>query len=166
MTDRGKLLIRTFGVLHLIYGTAGYVFLVDAAIRIFHGGVHFGKFPYERQAYYVMTGANVLLVSTLILAGCWLVRLLRRGVVLSNFVLTIEVLYWLASTFASHALAMHGNRAAEIGYSIGAVAGIGDMGTNAQFLTGYPLIALVVLNIARRRLDRKGDWNRPEPLHS
>jgi hypothetical protein len=42
------------------------------------------------------------------------------------------------------------------------VGGIGDMGTSIQFIMGYPLVALVALNFARRHLDRKGYWKRPE----
>jgi nitrate/nitrite transporter NarK len=49
--------------------------------------------------------------------------------------------------------------AASIGMSLGATAGIGNMGTNLQSLTAYPLIALVALNIARRRLDRNRSWS-------
>ena len=40
------------------------------------------------------------------------------------------------------------------------------MGTAAQFITGYPVIALVGLNIARRRLDRQGFWGKPAPVSS
>jgi hypothetical protein len=47
--------------------------------------------------------------------------------------------------------------------SLGATAGIGNMGTNLQLLTGYPLIALIALNLARRHLDRKRSWNALQP---
>jgi len=39
-----------------------------------------------------------------------------------------------------------------IGSSIAAASGIGEIGTAPQILTGYPLIALVITNIAFRKL--------------
>src|SRR5712664_129157 len=149
MRDWGRLLIRSFGVLHLAYGAIGSIVLVPGLLQILHGNVRFGRHLYERPAYYIAITINCLFVGALIMAGLWLVRLSRRGVTLSNFVLGGEILYWLASSGLSLGLALHGGPAAAIGQSMGAVAGMGDMATSVQVLTGYPLIALVALNFAR-----------------
>jgi hypothetical protein len=166
MTDWGRLLVRSFGVLHLVYGAIGTLFLLDALVRISRNNIQFGKYPYERQVYFFNIGLEVLFVGALIIAGVRLIHLSRRGVILSNCVFLIEIASWLAYSWFSLGLTMHGGRAAALGMSMGAVAGIGGMGTAAQLVTGYPLIALVGLNIARRHLDRQGTWSKPAPTPS
>ena len=84
--------------------------------------------------------------------------------VFSNYVFSMEILFWVLSSLVELKLAMSGNATAvSIGMSLGAVEGIGNMGTNLQMLTAYPLIALIALNLARRHLDRKRYWNAPQP---
>jgi hypothetical protein len=100
----------------------------------------------------------VSFISTLIVAGVWLIRLFRRGVTLSNYLFTVEIAFWLTYSLFSLGLKMHGGSAANLGMSMGAVAGVSGMATSAQLITGYPLIALVGLNIARRHLDRQRSW--------
>ena len=100
------------------------------------------------------------------LAGYWLIKVHRRGAVFSNYLFSLEILYFLGSAWISLALSMSSNAtAASIGMSLGAVGGTGNMGTALQELTAYPLIALVTLNIARRRLDRNLSWSGLEPSH-
>jgi hypothetical protein len=166
MTDWGKLIIRSFGVLHLAYGALGTVFLLRALVQISQHSVHFGKYAYERQVYYLNITLEFFFVGALIIAGVLLMRLFRSGVILSNYVLSLEILFWLAYGLSSLGLIMHGGNAANFGMSMGAVAGIGGMGTAAQFVTGYPLIALVGLNMMRRRLERQGSWSKPAPTPS
>ena len=88
----------------------------------------------------------------------------RQGAVFSNYVFSLEILFFALSSLVALELGMSGNAAAvSVGMSLGAVGGIGNMGTNLQFLTGYPLIALIAVNLARRHLDRKRFWNPLEP---
>ena len=158
MTDWEKLLVRSFGVLHLVYGAVGIVFLLQGFLGI--SRVQFDKYPYEREFYDFDVTVEVLLVFALIVAGALLVRLSRRGVILSNYIFATEIALFVAESLLSVEFMMHGSNAAAFGMSIGAVGGIGHMGTAAQFITGYPVIALVGLNIARRRLDRRGFWGK------
>jgi hypothetical protein len=158
MTSWGRTLIRSFGVLHLIYGAVGSLFLLHTFLRVLPVGAQLGKYPYERQIYFLNVAVEVSFVSALSVAGLWLIRLFRRGVTLSNYLFTAEIAFWLAYSLFSLGLRMHGGNAALLGMSMGAVAGVGGMGTAIQLITGYPLIALVGLNIARRRLDRQGSW--------
>ena len=84
--------------------------------------------------------------------------------ILSNYVFSMEILFFVLSSLIALRLAMSSNpRAASIGMSLAAVAGIGSMGTALQFLTAYPLIALVALNLARRHMDRNRSWNAFQP---
>lgn len=160
MRDWDRFLVRLFGVLHLLYGAVGSGFLLDSFYRVLRSNIYFGRFLYERPLYYLALTINTLFILMLLLAGLSLIRFLRRGVVLSNFVFSAEILYWIAFAWLSLGLSIHGNdTASSVGKSMGAVAGIGNMGTSLQLITGYPVIALIVLNLAKRRLDRRGGWN-------
>jgi len=93
----------------------------------------------------------------LVLAGYWLLRLRRRGVILSNFVYSFEILYFLVADMISLALIMSPNKVKQsIGFSMAGQSG--NMGIALQVITWYPEIALIVLNIARRRMNRDGKW--------
>ncbi len=159
MRDWGRTLVRSFGIANWFYGLSGAYFLV-AGLR-FH---HFGPNPYEAKAYYFYVSINALFLFAVLLTGYWLILIRRRGVVLSIYVFSMEILFFVVSSLVSLHLAMSSNpRAVSLGMSLGATGGIGNMGTALQLLTGYPLIALVALNLARRHMDRKRSWNAFQP---
>jgi hypothetical protein len=107
---------------------------------------------------------NALFLSAIFLAGYWLILIRRRGAVFSNYVFSMEIVFWVLSEVVSSELMMSANATAvAVGRSLGATAGIGNMGTALQILTGYPLIALIALNLARRHVDRKRSWNALQP---
>jgi len=158
--DWGRTLIRSFGIANWFYGLTGAYFLIDGLRKVHH----FGHYPYEEKAYYLYVSVNALFLFAVFLTGYWLILIRRRGAVLSNYVFSLEILFFVLSSLVALELATSGNAAAvSVGMSLGAVGGIGNMGTNLQFLTGYPLIALIAVNLARRHLDRKRFWN---PLQS
>ena len=155
MRDWGRTLVRSFGIANWFYGLTGAYFLV-AGLRF----NHLRPNPYEAKAYYFFVSINALFVFAVLLTGYWLILIRRRGVVLSNYVFSMEILFFVLSSLVSLRLAMSSNpRAVSVGMSLGAAAGIGNMGTALQFLTAYPLIALVALNLARRHMDRNRSWN-------
>lgn len=155
MRDWGRTLVRSFGIANWFYGLTGAYFLV-AGLRF----NHFGLNPYEAKAYYFYVSINALFLFAVLLTGYWLILIRRRGVVLSNYVFSMEILFFVLSSCVPLYFAMSSNpRAVFVGMSLGAMAGIGNMGTNLQFLTGYPLIALIALNLARRHVDRNRSWN-------
>ena len=159
MRDWQKFVVRLFGLLDFLYGAAGAYFVLDGLVRVRQNVQHLAKFRYEPIAFDVELAINALLLAGLILAAYWLVRLDRRGTVLSNYVFSLEILFWVAIAVVDLPLAMsHTRTAEEISKSMGAVAGIANMGTALQILTGYPIIGLVVLNVARKYMDRKGLW--------
>ena len=147
-----------------MYGAVGIVFLLQGFLGI--SRVQFDKYSYQREFYDFDVTVEAFLVFALIVAGVLLVQLSRRGVILSNYIFAIEIALFVAESLLSLELMMHGGSAAAIGMSMGALGGIGHMGTAAQFVTGYPVIALVGLNIARRRLDRQGFWGKSAPASS
>ena len=167
MRDWGRTLIRFFGIANWFYGLIGAYFLIDGEWRHARLRQILRARPYDSQAYYSLVFINALFLIVLLLAGYWLIRVNRRCAVFSNYLFSFEILYFIGSAWASLALSISSNvTAASIGMSLGAVAGIGNMGTSVQFLTAYPLIALVALNIARRRLDRSHSWGVLEPSHA
>jgi hypothetical protein len=158
--DWGRILIRSFGIANWFYGLTGTYFLVDRLWRV----PHFGPRPYEAEAYYFDVAINALFVFGIFLSGYWLILIRRRGAVLSNYIFSTEILFFVLSSWVSLILAMSRNAtAASIGKSFGAVGGIGNTGTALQLLTGYPVIALVALNLARRHVDRNRSWNAFQP---
>jgi hypothetical protein len=156
MRDWGRILIRSFGIANWFYGLTGAYFLVDGLRRVHH----FGPRPYEAKAYYFLVIVNALFLVAIFLAGYWLILIRRRGVVFSNYVFSMEILFFVLSSWVSLELGVSSNAtAASIGMSLAAMGGTGNMGTALQSLTGYPVIALVGLNLARRHVDRNRSWN-------
>ena len=160
MRDWGRTLIRSLGIANLFYGLTGAYFLIDGLRKVHH----FGQYPYEAKAYYLYVSVNAVFLFAVFLTGYWLILIRRQGAVFSNYVFPLEILFFVLSSLVALELGMSGNATAvSVGMSLGAVGGIGNMGTNLQFLTGYPLIALIAVNLARRHLDRKRFWNPLEP---
>lgn len=161
MADWGRILIRSFGIANCFFGLSGTYLLVDGLRRANHFGTH----PYEAKAYYFYVAINALFLLAILLTGYWLILIRRRDAVLSNYVFSIEILFWVLSSLVPFELVMSGNATAvSVGMSFAAVDGIGNMGTGLQILTAYPLIALVGLNIARMHVDRNRSWNVVQPL--
>ena len=156
MADWGRTLIRSFGIANWLFGLSGTYLLVEGLRR----ANHFGPHPYEAKTYYFLVTLNALFLFAIFLTGYWLILVRRQGAILSNYVFSTEILFWVLSSLVSLKLVMSSNpTASSIGMSLGAVWGIGNMGTALQFLTAYPLIALVALNLARRSVDRNRSWN-------
>ena len=105
--------------------------------------------PYIEQAFLVMTGINLLLLLVEALAGILLLRLRPTGIHISNVLFTLMILSFLA-----HPVLFVSGRG-PVRDSIAAAAGAGNIGIVFQLLIGYPVIALVVLNLLRRKLRPK-----------
>ena len=160
MRDWGRILVRSFGIANWFYGLTGAFFWVGGL----HSVNHLGPNPYEAKAYYFYVSINALFLFAVLLTGYWLILIRRKGVVLSNYLFSMEILFFVLSQLVSLPLAMSSNpRTASVGVNLAAVAVMGSMGTALQFLTAYPLIALVALNLARRHMDRNRSWNAFQP---
>jgi hypothetical protein len=83
--------------------------LIDEVVRFGPRIRNFAQLPYERVVYDSKATMNAVFLFGLILAGYWLVRLHRRGAVLSNFVFSFEILYIKLSTAADLFLLMSTN---------------------------------------------------------
>jgi hypothetical protein len=99
------------------------------------------EIPYHIEAFFLRTGLNLLFLAAIIFAGIKLLLAREKGVQLSNKLFVLMILYFLEPF--SRLLGP------EFGISMGATAGTGNMGISPILLTGYPLIALIVLNVVR-----------------
>jgi hypothetical protein len=161
MRDWGRFLIRSFGIANWFFGLAGAWFLVVTQWRVHVR--HLWPDPYDAGAYYFLVTINALFVVAMFPTGYWLMLIRRKGVVFSNYVFSSEVLFFVLSVVAFF-LNFSGNATAvSVGRSLGAMDGVGNMGTVLQTLTAYPVIALIALNLARRHLDRNRSWNALQP---
>jgi hypothetical protein len=140
--------LRAVAIVNAIFVSLGSNFLVHALSRRVHGrNPHFVSMRYYREVFYAMSAVNFLFLLGLLVASVFLWGLSRRGWVLCNIVFGAEILYFLLCvSFTTISFALPGNLPA-IGLAMGAAGGTGDMGINAQIITGYPLIALIVMNV-------------------
>jgi hypothetical protein len=155
--------LRIFAVLHIIMGVLGiggvaWMYVVFA--RQIQGPN--AAYPYELQFYCVYTIVNLLCLVFLIRAGAALWRLEPRGQWLSNVVLGFEIIWFLAEweTLAA-LLPLWGDKAKLIEASIWSIFDTGEIGTAPQTLTGYPLIAVIAVNVAYRKLSRASGVRAP-----
>lgn len=102
--------------------------------------------PYEREVYCIMTLVDLCCLLVLSVGGIYLSRLHRIGLKICNIVFAVEIAWFLAGAWIPLAL---GGRWAPLGDSIAAAGGIGAVGTGPQIITGYPVLALIFLNLAR-----------------
>jgi len=94
-----------------------------------------------------MVATNFILLALLILGGIRLLQLKTQGVVVCNAVFVAEIVYFVALGFLWSAVPP------SLSMSVAAATGVGSMGLSPQLICGYPLVALVCLNLARQRLD-------------
>jgi len=146
--------IRAFAILNVLLVMFGVYFLVRTVLR------HYGLPPdpagpaYYHQAFYGRTIINLLFLIALAGGSAFLWRVGRRGLLICNIVFTGEILYFLATCAFEVLSGFAGGQIALVGDSMATVAGTGDMGISPQVLSGYPIIALIALNVAYRKLPR------------
>jgi len=147
--------IRAFAIVNVLLVISGFYFLGITVLRTYGMAPIPDNPPYYAQAFYGKSLVNLLFLIALLAASRFLWRLERRGLLICNAVFILEILYFIGGEAIELALALAGGKARLIALSMGAAGGTGDMGIGPQLLTGYPIIALIVLNIAYRKLHRR-----------
>lgn len=138
-----------FGVANVAYAVTGLALSISGMLS-FHRT--FGpnlNAPYFSQAFFVMSWVNVIFNALLGLAGVYLIKRRLGAVTFSNTLFPLEILYFISLG----PLWLN----PRIGWSVGAASGIGNMGLSVQMITGYPIIALIGLNIARAKYKTMND---------
>jgi len=147
--------IRAFAIVNVLLAMYGLYLLVYTVLRHYGLPPYPGAPAYYHQAFYGRSIVNLLFLIALVAGSRFLWRLKRAGLVICSVVFALEILYFVGDAVLAIILWMVGGKPALFDLALGATAGTGDMGINAQVLTGYPIIALIVLNIAYRKLHRR-----------
>jgi len=145
----GPRIIRAFGALNILFAAAGFYLVSETAPRILSRLQNSADQPCVREAYIIMTVVDLCCLVPLTVGGMYLLRLKRRGLVISSIVFVTEIAWFFGTVALGLALGMSGGRGELFGMSIMAAGGIGNMGAGPQILTVYPVWALVVLNLVR-----------------
>jgi hypothetical protein len=137
-----SLVFRGFGIANFILACAGLRLLGSSVFAIREKVVgNTSEHPYFLPVFWTMTTVNLVLLTLLIFSGIRLLQLRTLGVVVSNAVFVAEITYFIVFSLLS-----------PVSTSIAAGFAVGSMGLSPQLICGYPLFALVFLNLARRRL--------------
>jgi hypothetical protein len=144
--------IRVFAILNLVLGLQGFAALINSVtLRL-----TYNPWPqdpvYLAQAYYGRCAINFLFIVLTIIGGVYLWRVQRRGWTVCKVLFIGQIAYFFLDWFEFALLLPFGERAPLVSMALGASAGTGNIGISLQTLTGYPVIALIVLKIAYDRV--------------
>lgn len=136
-------LVRGLGVANLVLGFVGIAFTcVDVVASYLHRSV-LSRSGFSFKVSLIGAAIDLGFVAGLFFAGYLLVKLDRRGMVLTNFILIAEVVYWFVSIGTPSLKSFH-------------------FGLTPQVLTAYPLFALPLLYWGARHLNRCQAWKRAQ----
>ncbi len=144
-----SLLFRSFGAANVLFAGSGALFTVFDAITVGMSELKgFSEAPYFFPAFWTMIAMNLVFEIALAIAGIRLWQLRKQGLTICNALFPAEILYFLALSMPQFPGVSEGLR-----LSITFAGYIANTGSVLQWITGFPLIALVALNLVRRRLD-------------
>ena len=142
--DWPALTYRAFALGNFLVVVIGLLFLLPTAWSVRFGAVenvptnsHFASW------FWAMVFINLCFLAMLAVAGIHLFRLRSSGVTMSNAVFAGEIVYFVVTGFLWFALPR------PISMGVAAATGVGNMGLSPQVISGYPLVALICLNLAR-----------------
>jgi hypothetical protein len=135
---------RAFATGNVLVVLVGLLFLVPTALSVGFGAVenvptnsHFAAW------FWAMALINLCFLALLVVGGVHLFRLWPSGVTMCNAVFVGEITYFLAIGFLWTAL--------PVTSGVASATGVANMGLSPQLISGYPLFALICLNLARRK---------------
>jgi len=137
---------RVFAIGNVLVVLIGLLFLLPTAWSVRIGAVE--NAPANSNFaiwFWSMTSVNVCLLALLVVGGVHLFRLRPSGVTICNAVFVGEIVYFFVIGFLWSALR------GPISMGLAEATGVGSMGLSPQVISGYPLIGLICLNLARRK---------------
>jgi hypothetical protein len=135
---------RIFGTANILFVLIGLLYLVPTAWSVSAGvGADVSAESHFATWFWAMTACNLIFLSILVVGAIQLFKLRPSGVTICNFLFVGEIIYFLTIGLLWSALT--------VASGVAAASGIGNMGVSPQILCGYPLVALVCLNFARRK---------------
>src|SRR5882762_162528 len=137
---------RIFAIGNFLVVLIGLLFLLPTVWSIRTGAVenvptnsHFATW------FWAMAFINLCFLALLVVGGIHLFRLRPSGVTICNAVFVGEIIYFFVIGFLWSALPR------PLSMGVAAATGVGNMGISPQVISGYPLVALICLNLARRK---------------
>ena len=125
---------------------SGTYFLVHGILRFREMGSPDTP-PYYLPVFYAENALNLAFLLALLVGSVLLWRRRRAGRWTCNIVFVLEIAYLLGGSAFQLVAAFHGGSASLIGSAMGATGGTGNMGIALQLISGYPIIALILLNL-------------------
>jgi hypothetical protein len=146
-----KYVARAIGLSNFAMAMAGLLLMGEMPFRAAANFKSKGE-EYAVVPFYLMTFVTCLFLLALVVGGIYVWRLSRRGLVLCNIVFMAEICYW----FVVYSLSIPphlttGSTGLNFRAGIGATGVIANLGMWPQFISLYPFLALVMLNVAYRR---------------
>lgn len=142
-----SLVFRAFGAASVLLASFGAVFTIFDVITFGMGGLKSDSAdPYLLQVFWTMIAINLLFEIALALAGIRLWQLRRLGLIICDALFPAEILYFLALSVSRFPGVSEGLK-----MSITFAGYLANTGLALQWITAFPLIALVALNVAARR---------------
>ena len=151
MEGATRVTILIFGVLNLVFAAVGLYMSVETFAHPGHLSDSQTS-PFLVEAFYGMSALNLAFVLALAVSGFLLLRTGARAITFVNVVFVGEIVYFIASLWPVRG---------PLGHSMWEAYGIANVATTPQLIVGYPLIALIALNVARHHL-RKRDSSIPD----
>ncbi len=138
--------LKVFGFLHIVFAAVG-LYVVVATVGLYISTDSFtkpGEIAYLDEVFLVRSVINAIFLAAELVAGILLIRAELSGVRISNILFGTMIAYILVPLWDLFGPA--------IARSMAATFGTGNMGLSFHLITGYPIIALIGLNLARRKL--------------
>jgi hypothetical protein len=140
--------IRALAIANAFFVISGLYFLVGALRRNYEFGRLIPAEPYYAQVFYARSLLNLGFLIGLAVASVAIWGLKPSGRRLCNAVFVGEILYFVSTLAFTMAIWSCGGSLGLLGQALAGSAGTGNMGIALQSVTGYPIIALVILNLA------------------
>ncbi len=147
---------RVFAIGNFLAVLIGLLFLLPTAWSVRFGAVenaptnsHFTTW------FWALVSINLCFLALLVVGGVRLFQLRSSGVTICNAVFIGEIIYFLVIGFLWHALPR------PVSMGLADATGVASMGLSPQVISGYPLVALICLNLARQKRKRT---HAPTPL--
>lgn len=111
--------------------------------------------PYLPQMFYLYTILDFTCLVFGLVSAVPLWRLGGSGLLLCNLLFGFELLYWTVDMALAINFIDSSNQVLRgVASSMAGATGIGGLGLALQYVTAYPVIALIALNVAYHKLQR------------
>ena len=148
-------LIRIFAVFNIAFGIIG----IAAVLSFLYGRLWLGNLPlalpYYAEAYLFKSGINVLFALAAIWAGPQLWRFRPRAKTVCNVLFCGEIAYFCAGVVLFVIATLWDGKLSVLSNAVERSAATADVGIVLQLATGYPVIALVGINLAYKRISSR-----------